>query len=456
MASTTSIYTSQIDVNYPRAGQENNSQGFRNNFSLIKQALNSADTDISNLKLNAVKLNATNSFNYNTINEAVLSQCVTYGIDNSLGSAYTGDITVDFTQGQYQRFNIGGGLNQTQTVTVENWPNMSITNELVRASVILFFTASDTLINDLYITFPSTYINLGPEPLPQKIAAGTGTSNPRVFEVSFDGTNYFVQQLSVYPGEITTTATSTSTGFITGANTYNTDTYGNTVVKHGSSFATLAQLPNVVVTSSTGYVNYPNGGYIFTVTSVVGISQGAKFTVSTTSTPFLVDYVISQTNQVVSTESYHWPFEQIQFVNPQFIDSTTVLTLDTVKPTSVYGSGNDLAGQVYVDNSATYVTFADYVNTTTVNKLIISGDYTPNPRALGNSTATTQALGDTSSYVATTAFVQNAINYNFTATTVTNAVNIINTLSNGYGTRTIRTSIPVPGSGNPGDIWYQI
>lgn len=456
MASTTSVYTSQIDVNYPRAGQENNSQGFRNNFSLIKQAINSADSDISTLKLNAVKLNSTNNFNYNIISNAVLEQCVTYGIDNSLGTAYTGDITVDYIQGQYQRFNIGGGLNQTQTVTVINWPNenSNIPNELTRASVILFFTASSSLINDIYITFPANYINLGPESLPQMIAAGSGTSNPRVFEVSFDGTDYFVQQLSVYPGEIGTTATTTATGFATGSNTYSTDSSGNTVVRNGASFATLAQIPSVVVTSATSYTNYPNGGYVFTVTSVVGIAQGAKFTVSTTSTPFTVDYVNPTTNQVISRDSYHWPFEPIQFVNPQFTASTTILTQNAAEPKSVYGTGRDLAGQVYADSSATYITFADYVNTTTVNKLFISGDNTPNPRSLGSSTATTQSVGNSSKFVATTEFVQNTVIYNTTATTVTNALNIVNTLSNGYGARTVSSSLPT--GGNPGDIWFQI
>jgi hypothetical protein len=456
VASTTSVYTSQIDVNYPRAGQENSSQGFRNNFSLIKQAINSADSDISYLKSNAVKLGATNNFGYNIIQDAVLQNTVEYGIDNSLGSPYSGDITVDYTQGQYQRFNIAGGLNATQTVSVINWPNENnnIPNELTRASIRLFFTAPSTLLNDVYITFPGNYINLGPESLPQKITAGTGAANPRVFEVSYDGTNYFVQQLSVYPGEIGSTATTTSTGFATGSNTYSTDSTGNTIVKHGSQFATLAQIPSTVVTSATGYTNYPNGGYVFTVTSVVGISQGAKFTVSTTSTPFFVDYTNPATNQVISTVSYHWPFESIKFVNPQFSGSTTILNLNSTLPGSVYSERNDLAGQVYVDSSATYMTYADYSDPSVINKLLISGDNTPNPRALGNSTATTQSLGDSSKFVATTEFVQNAVNYNSTATTVTNALYVVSTSSNGYGSRIISTNSPT--GGNPGDIWYQI
>ena len=41
--STTSVYTSQINETYPTAGQNNTSQGLRDNFKNIKNALLYAD-----------------------------------------------------------------------------------------------------------------------------------------------------------------------------------------------------------------------------------------------------------------------------------------------------------------------------------------------------------------------------------------------------------------------------
>jgi hypothetical protein len=45
---TSQINTSQIDETYPKAGQDNNSQGFRDNFTYIKDSLVVAASDSGN------------------------------------------------------------------------------------------------------------------------------------------------------------------------------------------------------------------------------------------------------------------------------------------------------------------------------------------------------------------------------------------------------------------------
>lgn len=52
MASTITNYSSAINVQFPIAGEDNDSQGFRTNFSQIQSALAVASTEISNLQLN--------------------------------------------------------------------------------------------------------------------------------------------------------------------------------------------------------------------------------------------------------------------------------------------------------------------------------------------------------------------------------------------------------------------
>ena len=49
-----SITTTNIDTTYPVAGQDNDSQGFRDNFTNIKTALDTASTEITDLESKAV------------------------------------------------------------------------------------------------------------------------------------------------------------------------------------------------------------------------------------------------------------------------------------------------------------------------------------------------------------------------------------------------------------------
>jgi hypothetical protein len=52
MISTITNYSHNIDTLFPVPGQDNDSQGFRDNFANIKQSLNIAATEINNLSLN--------------------------------------------------------------------------------------------------------------------------------------------------------------------------------------------------------------------------------------------------------------------------------------------------------------------------------------------------------------------------------------------------------------------
>lgn len=58
---TSRIDTSNIDSNFPVQGADNSSQGFRDNFSYIKIALDTAADEITNLKLYPVGVTAATS-----------------------------------------------------------------------------------------------------------------------------------------------------------------------------------------------------------------------------------------------------------------------------------------------------------------------------------------------------------------------------------------------------------
>ena len=55
------IISSTIDGAYPVAGQDNDSQGFRDNFTVIKTGLATANTEITALQTNSAVLNAANT-----------------------------------------------------------------------------------------------------------------------------------------------------------------------------------------------------------------------------------------------------------------------------------------------------------------------------------------------------------------------------------------------------------
>ena len=51
MTSTLTNYSNNIDISFPLPGQDNDSQGFRTNFTSIKNALQVASVEITDLQL---------------------------------------------------------------------------------------------------------------------------------------------------------------------------------------------------------------------------------------------------------------------------------------------------------------------------------------------------------------------------------------------------------------------
>lgn len=104
-----------IDATYPVAGQDNNSQGFRDNFGAIKTGLGQASTEITALQQNAAFLNAANNFGGNTITNAVYNQF--YGTFLSLGTVSSNQ-DINLQNGPFQSVYLANNV----TLTFRNWP----------------------------------------------------------------------------------------------------------------------------------------------------------------------------------------------------------------------------------------------------------------------------------------------------------------------------------------------
>jgi hypothetical protein len=101
---TSAIVYNSIDDAFPVAGVDNDSQGFRDNFNVIKNGLATASSEITDLQDNAARTDGNNDFDGNLISNAVLNRVY--------GSAYqltvTANANIDLRDGEYQSATIGG------------------------------------------------------------------------------------------------------------------------------------------------------------------------------------------------------------------------------------------------------------------------------------------------------------------------------------------------------------
>jgi hypothetical protein len=99
-----------INENFPVAGQDNDTQVFRDNFDTIKNSLREAKDEISDLQADSAKINVDNDFNLKVIQNAVLQNVRTQKFD--AGNLETTPVfTVDYQNGSYQIVRFGTNVN---------------------------------------------------------------------------------------------------------------------------------------------------------------------------------------------------------------------------------------------------------------------------------------------------------------------------------------------------------
>jgi len=86
MADSAITYTG-IDEEFPVPGQDNDSQGFRDNFSQIKTALETANGELTDLLTAVARTDGLNNFNGNTIQNANLLQKI--NVNSALTLTFT-------------------------------------------------------------------------------------------------------------------------------------------------------------------------------------------------------------------------------------------------------------------------------------------------------------------------------------------------------------------------------
>jgi len=108
------IISATVDADYPVAGQDNDSQGFRDNFSIIKDGLATANAEITDLQVNTARLDEDNDFGGNVIDNAQTNRL--YGTVYTTTSTPTTNVSLN--DGEYQDITVHG----TDTLTFVDWP----------------------------------------------------------------------------------------------------------------------------------------------------------------------------------------------------------------------------------------------------------------------------------------------------------------------------------------------
>lgn len=109
-----------IDENFPVAGQDNDTQTFRDNFDTIKTALRNAFDEVTDLQDNTARTDQDNDFNDKVITRAVMQFNRDSVFDaGTIGSPYT----IDYENGYYQIINFTPSIVDALTLGFQGFPN---------------------------------------------------------------------------------------------------------------------------------------------------------------------------------------------------------------------------------------------------------------------------------------------------------------------------------------------
>lgn len=197
------IDISTIDETYPIAGQDNNSQGFRENFAAIKTAIDYAKTEIEQLQTLCVlksQLDSTDPANNDLASSTVYngSYNTFYATSDTTTLTAGSVILVDLRNGDSQTFILNSSNTDDVSVSFTNWPEdnlyakvrLQIKNNQVASRDIGLFTT----------TGGPEHIYLHEDLVGTTITLDSSTDSYKVFEAwsNDNGNTVFVQYLGKY------------------------------------------------------------------------------------------------------------------------------------------------------------------------------------------------------------------------------------------------------------------
>lgn len=177
MADSTVTFTN-IDEEFPIAGQDNDTQGFRDNFSEIKQGLQAANVELTDLITNVARLDGNNGFLGNEVSNADFLG-TTEKVFNT--SNINSNDTIEWSNGLFQNVTVTDDV----TLTLDEWSDNGRLSKMrlaIRSDgasrTITWDAANAGTIRVLSSTFPSPFVvDSGTDPVIIDVWTSDGGAN---------------------------------------------------------------------------------------------------------------------------------------------------------------------------------------------------------------------------------------------------------------------------------------
>lgn len=220
---TSAINYTSINENFPVAGQDNDTQVFRDNFDTIKTSLQTAKDEITDLQDNTAKLNNDNDFGLNIVQRALLQNNREQKFDGGFITA--SPTTVDYENGSYQIFTLGADV----TMDFLNFPGDPV------------FTSETTPIGMGKVTL-EIYSNGGTSVNAVDLEEGTSYEITTVGDTDFTAFGAASNTVGVVFTASDSGTVGSGTGTCIVTRILNFQTSGSTVIKKGAGFPTTIDI----------------------------------------------------------------------------------------------------------------------------------------------------------------------------------------------------------------------
>jgi hypothetical protein len=151
------IVTNTIDETFPIAGRDNSTQGFRDNFGIIKANFAIAKSEIEDLQDNVIRKDTDNNMVGSEIADANLR--TTTQVMYNITDANVSTVSASFNNGHYHKYNLTDS-SSTYTLSLINWPASINSNRYAKMTVELFSTAGIKTVTwtSVSVTGPASQI----------------------------------------------------------------------------------------------------------------------------------------------------------------------------------------------------------------------------------------------------------------------------------------------------------
>ena len=357
---TSSINPNNIDGSYPVAGQDNNSQGFRDNFTNTKVNFQYAEDELNDLQSKVVlKAALTGSSLDNNMNDALLyaAKIQDFSATKVGITSTSGSIAVNYASGHYQSISTTGSI----TLSFTNFPpsssygyvklQINITNiahTVTLPGAVTLGTSGLQGYNAGTITFGAT----------GTYEFGFGSYNAgatiTIFDLNRALTDFTAADLVI--DDLTASGTVVATGNITGGNIRTAGTVSSTGNVIGGNVTTVGL---VTATGNVGGGNVNAGTNVSAVGNVNGGNVNA-FVRPTIGTSSVAPVVFAAGTNMTTPAAGAFEYDGVVFYgSPQSNQRGVIAAEQFIALTANYtGADSTSAQQVFNASAAGAVTLA--------------------------------------------------------------------------------------------------